>query len=117
MFPVIMSSGDLVESPKQERNANEDEKSCHGIWPDRDRRPDKADPDVSQEGPDKEHRHIHASLLRALTLMKFPETGKQFRADKSEPKPDKEAGSHVIHKQPCAKTDQDGGRNDESRMP
>jgi hypothetical protein len=49
--------------------------------------------------------------------MKFPETGKQFRADKSEPKPDKEAGSHMIHKQPCAKTDQDSGWNDESRMP
>lgn len=112
-----MSSGALVESPKQERDAKEDEKSCHGMRPDRNRRPDKADPDIGQEGSDKEHRHVHASLLRALTFMKFPETGKQFRADKSEPKPDKEAGSHVIRKQPCAKTDQDSGWNDESRMP
>ena len=44
----------------------------------------------------------------------FLNEGKQSRTEKSEPKPDKEAGTHVIDEYAHAQADQDTGRNDES---
>jgi len=62
-------------------------------------------------------RSIVTSVLfrqHPLTHLWFPEYGKQSRTEKSEPKPDKEAGTHVIYKHAHAESDKDTGRDDES---